>query len=268
LTGRYPEEENRIMADDMIKVAGRSDLWADLPSPYCPGCGHGIVHRLVCELFEEFGVADNCVFMAPVGCSILAYTFLKVDVCQPAHGRTPAAATGIKRYRPDTFVLSYQGDGDLAAIGTAEIIHAANRGENITTVFVNNAIYGMTGGQMAPTTLLGQKSTTCLAGRDAKAGMGFPLRVCEMLQSLDGVAYLARTSLQDAAHVIKTRQALKQAFKTQIERKGFSLVEILSPCPVNWGMTSEESLDFVAGRMAEYYPLGEFKTCRANGREI
>lgn len=244
---------------EMKKVAGRSKLWADKPSPYCPGCGHGIVHRLVCELLEEMGVDDDCVFMAPVGCSILAYTFLKMDVCQPAHGRTPAAATGVKRAKPDTFVLSYQGDGDLAAIGTAEIIHAANRGENITTIFVNNAIYGMTGGQMAPTTLLGQKATTCPDGRDVKAGMGYPIRVCELLKSLGGVTYLARTAVHDAQNVIKTKKAMKKAFETQIRREGFSLVEVLSPCPVNWGMTTLEALTYVRENMAAYYPLQEFK---------
>lgn len=243
----------------MKQVAGRSRLWADRPSPYCPGCGHGIVHRLVCELLEELGVEDDCVFMAPVGCSILAYSFLKVDVCQPAHGRTPAAATGIKRFRPDTFVVSYQGDGDLAAIGTAEIIHAANRGENITTIFVNNAIYGMTGGQMAPTTLEGQKATTCPDGRDVKGGMGYPLRVCEMLQSLGGVAYLARASLQDAPNVVKTKRVMKKAFESQIRKEGFSLVEVLSPCPVNWGMKPVDALKFVRDNMVQYYPLGEFK---------
>jgi 2-oxoglutarate ferredoxin oxidoreductase subunit beta len=250
---------------EMIQVAGRTKLWADKPSPYCPGCGHGIVHRLVCELFEELGVADDCVFMAPVGCSILAYTFLKVDVCQPAHGRTPAAATGIKRARPDTFVLSYQGDGDLAAIGTAEIIHAANRGENITTIFVNNAIYGMTGGQMAPTTLLGQKAATCPGGRDAKEGMGYPIRVCELLKSLGGVSYLARVSVHDAPNVIKAKKAMKKAFETQIRREGFSLVEVVSPCPVNWGMTTMDALKYVRENMTEYYPLGEFK---AGGIEV
>lgn len=244
---------------EMKQVAGRSRLWADRPSPYCPGCGHGIVHRLVCELLEELGVEDDCVFMAPVGCSILAYSFLKVDVCQPAHGRTPAAATGIKRFRPDTFVVSYQGDGDLAAIGTAEIIHAANRGENITTIFVNNAIYGMTGGQMAPTTLEGQKATTCPDGRDVKGGMGYPLRVCEMLQSLGGVAYLARASLQDAPNVVKTKRVMKKAFESQIRKEGFSLVEVLSPCPVNWGMKPVDALKFVRDNMVQYYPLGEFK---------
>lgn len=243
----------------MKLVAGRTKLWADKPSPYCPGCGHGIVHRIICELLEELGLDDDCVFMAPVGCSILAYTFLKVDVCQPAHGRTPAAATGVKRARPDTFVVSYQGDGDLAAIGTAEIIHAANRGENITTIFVNNAIYGMTGGQMAPTTLTGQKAVTCPNGRDPGAGMGYPIRVCELLKSLGGVSYLARTSVHDVQNVIKTKKALKRAFETQIRREGFSLVEVLSPCPINWGMTTAESVAFVGETMAGYYPLGEFK---------
>lgn len=243
----------------MKQVAGRTSLWADRPSPYCPGCGHGIIHRLACELLEEMNLADDCVFMAPVGCSILAYTFLKIDVCQPAHGRTPAAATGIKRARPDTFVISYQGDGDLAAIGTAEIIHAANRGENITTIFVNNAIYGMTGGQMAPTTLQGQKSATSPDGRDHGSGMGFPIRVCEMLSSLGGVTYLERTSVHDAAGVARTKSALRRAFETQVRKEGFSLVEVLSPCPVNWGMSSLESLDFVRDKMAAYYPVRKFK---------
>ncbi|MFH0921706.1 MAG: thiamine pyrophosphate-dependent enzyme [Fibrobacterota bacterium] len=243
----------------MKKVVGRSSLWMDKPSPYCPGCGHGVVHRIVCELIEEMGLADNCVFMAPVGCSILAYTFLSLDVCQPAHGRTPAAATGVKRARPDTFVVSYQGDGDLAAIGTAEIIHAANRGENFTTIFVNNAIYGMTGGQMAPTTLIGQKATTCPDGRDPSSGMGHPIRVCELLQSLGGVTYLARTTVHNAPGVIKTKKAIKKAFEVQIAKKGFSLVEVLSPCPVNWGIHPVQALSFVENNMLPYYPLGEYK---------
>jgi len=244
---------------NMKKVAGRSALWLDKPSPYCPGCGHGIVQRLICELIEEYGLSDNCVYMAPVGCSILAYTFLGLDVCQPAHGRTPAAATGVKRARPDTFVLSYQGDGDLAAIGTAEIVHAANRGENITTIFVNNAIYGMTGGQMAPTTLVGQKATTCPDGRDPVQGMGYPIRVCELLQSLGGVTYLARTAVHTAAHVNRTRAAMKKAFEVQIRRQGFSLLEVISPCPVNWNLTPLQALDYVEKQMLPYYRLGEFK---------
>ncbi len=244
---------------DMKKIAGRSALWSDKNSPYCPGCGHGVVHRVVCELIEEYKLADKCVFMAPVGCSIMAYTFLDLDVCQSAHGRTPAAATGIKRALPDTFVLAYQGDGDLASIGTAEIIHAANRGENFTTIFVNNAIYGMTGGQMAPTTLEGQKATTCLSGRAASSGMGHPIRVCELLQSLDGVAYLARTSVHTPGNVMKTKQAIRKAFDVQLNRQGFSLVEVLSPCPVNWGLQPVEALGFVETKMVPQYPLGEFK---------
>ena len=243
----------------MKKVAGRPSSWQEKPSPYCPGCGHGVVHRLVCELLEELSLADQCVFMAPVGCSIMAYTFLGLDVCQSAHGRTPAVATGIKRALPDTFVLAYQGDGDLASIGMAEIIHAANRGENITTIFVNNAIYGMTGGQMAPTTLTGQKATTCLQGRDPSSGMGYPIRVCELLQSLEGVAYLARTTVHTPAHVMTTKRALKKAFEVQLDKKGFSLVEVLSSCPVSWGMQPIEALDFVDKNMVSQYPLGEFK---------
>jgi 2-oxoglutarate/2-oxoacid ferredoxin oxidoreductase subunit beta len=244
---------------DRKKIVGRSPLWLDKPSPYCPGCGHGVVHRLMCELIEEFNLADNCIFMAPVGCAILAYTFLSLDVCQPAHGRTPAAATGIKRALPDTFVLSYQGDGDLAAIGTAEIIHAANRSENFTTIFVNNAIYGMTGGQMAPTTLVGQKAVTCVDGRNPSSGMGHPLHVCELLQTITGVAYLARTSVHTPTNVIKTKQAIKKAFQAQLDNKGFSLVEVLSPCPVNWGLQPVQALEFIENNMLPIYPLGEFK---------
>ena len=244
---------------DLIKVAGRSSLWDDKTSPYCPGCGHGVVHRVVCELIEEYNLADNCVFMAPVGCSILAFTFLGLDICQSAHGRTPAVATGIKRSLPDTFVLAYQGDGDLASIGMAEIIHAANRGENITTIFVNNAIYGMTGGQMAPTTLVGQVATTCPDGRDTLSGMGYPIRICELLQSLGGVTYLARTTVHTPANVIKTKKALKKAFEVQLNKQGFSLVEVLTSCPVNWGMQPVEALDFVDKKMVPQYPLGEYK---------
>jgi 2-oxoglutarate/2-oxoacid ferredoxin oxidoreductase subunit beta len=242
----------------MKKIAGRSVLWEN-KSPYCPGCGHGVVHRVLCELIEEYKLEENFVFMAPVGCSILAYTFLGLDVCQSAHGRTPAVATGIKRARPDTFVLAYQGDGDLASIGTAEIIHAANRGENITTIFVNNAIYGMTGGQMAPTTLEGQKATTCPLGRDAAAGMGYPIRVCELLQSLGGVTYLARTSVHTPANVIKMKKAIRKAFDVQLNCQGFSLVEVLTSCPVNWGMQPVEAIEFVDRKMVPQYPLGEYK---------
>jgi 2-oxoglutarate/2-oxoacid ferredoxin oxidoreductase subunit beta len=243
---------------DMKKVVGRSGLWMDKPSPYCPGCGHGIVHRLVCELLEEMGLADNCVFMAPVGCSILAYTFLSLDVCQPAHGRTPAAATGVKRARPDTFVVSYQGDGDLAAIGTAEIIHAANRGENITTIFVNNAIYGMTGGQMAPTTLLGQKTTTSPAGRDVHLE-GPPIRVCEMLATMDGPSYIARVTVDKPSSIRKARQAIITAFGRQLDGKGFSLVEVLSPCPTYWRLPPQKAVEAIESWMVKTFPLGVYK---------
>jgi 2-oxoglutarate ferredoxin oxidoreductase subunit beta len=231
----------------------------EMPMFYCPGCGHGIVHKLIAELIDEFDLRERMIAVAPVGCSVTAYDYLDVDFSESAHGRAPAVATGIKRSRPDCFVLAYQGDGDLASIGTAEIIHAANRGENITTVFVNNAIYGMTGGQMAPTTLIGQKATTCPDGRSPEAGMGYPIRVCELLQSLGGVTYLARTSVHTPANVIKTKKALKKGFETQIRKEGFSLIEVISPCPVNWGLSPLDALEFVEKRMLPYYPLGEFK---------
>jgi 2-oxoglutarate ferredoxin oxidoreductase subunit beta len=243
----------------MKKVYQRNNIALDMPSPYCPGCGHGIVHRLICDVVQDVHQEDNTIFMAPVGCSILAYTYLDFDICQPAHGRTPAAATGIKRALPDSLVVLYQGDGDLAAIGTAEIVHAANRGENITAVFVNNAIYGMTGGQMAPTTLVGQKATTCPEGRDPSSGQGYPIRVCELLQSLGGVTYATRTSVHNAANVLKTKKAISNGIHNQMEKKGFSIIEILSPCPVNWGMTPTQAMDFVANDMVAYYPLGDFK---------
>ena len=243
----------------MKKVYERNNIALDMPSPYCPGCGHGIIHRLVMDAIKDVGQEDNTIFMAPVGCSILAYTYLDLDVCQPAHGRTPAAATGIKRSLPDSLVVLYQGDGDLAAIGTAEIVHAVNRGENITAVFVNNAIYGMTGGQMAPTTLEGQRATTCPEGRDPMSGQGYPIRVCELLQSLRGLYYAARTSVHDAKNVLKTKKAIKKGIENQMAKKGFSFIEVLSPCPVNWGMTPQKAIAHVEKEMAAYYPLGEFK---------
>lgn len=243
----------------MKKVYKRNNIALDMPSPYCPGCGHGVVHRLVMDAIKEAKQEDNTIFMAPVGCSILAYTYLDLDVCQPAHGRTPAAATGIKRALPDSLVVLYQGDGDLAAIGTAEIIHAANRGENITAIFVNNAIYGMTGGQMAPTTLVGQKATTCPEGRSPQDGQGYPIRVCELLQTLGGVTYATRASVHSAPNVLKTKKAIKIGIENQIAKKGFSIIEVLSACPVNWGMTPEKANEFVANEMVSYYPLGDFK---------
>lgn len=225
---------------------------------YCPGCLHGVAHRLVAEVIEELGVADRAVGIAPVGCSVLAYNYLDFDFQQAAHGRAPAVATGIKRASPDSIVFTYQGDGDLAAIGTAEIVHAAARGEPITVVFINNATFGMTGGQMAPTTLIGQKTTTSPHGR-APAIAGYPIRVAEMLATLDGPAYIARVSLYNPAMVIRARKALLKAFTCQLERTGFSLVEIVSNCPTNWGLSPVESLKWLRENMLAQYPLGEFK---------
>jgi 2-oxoglutarate/2-oxoacid ferredoxin oxidoreductase subunit beta len=229
---------------------------------YCPGCGHGIVHRLIAECMDELGIRERTVGIAPVGCSVFADTFFNCDMIQGPHGRGPAIATGIKRSKPDCIVFSYQGDGDLASIGMAETVHSAARSENITVIFINNAIYGMTGGQMAPTTLIGQQASTCPRGRDPKAN-GYPIKVCELLSQLDGARYLERTSVHTAQHVIKTKKAIKKAFQNQIDGKGFSLVEVLSMCPTNWGINPRESLKFVADKMMPLYPLGIYKTCDA-----
>ncbi|AZR73441.1 2-oxoglutarate oxidoreductase [Anoxybacter fermentans] len=243
----------------MIKVAGRPESLTDKQMHYCPGCTHGIIHRLVAEVMDELGIREKTIGVAPVGCSVLAYEYFNCDMHEAAHGRAPAVATGIKRVLPDKVVFTYQGDGDLASIGTAEIVHAANRGEKITTIFVNNAIYGMTGGQMAPTTLLGQKATTAPYGRDAEKA-GYPIRVSEMLSTLTGVAYIARVSVHNPQHIRKAKKAIKKAFETQLEGKGFSLVEVLSTCPTNWGLTPIEALKWLEENMIPYYPLGEFKT--------
>ncbi len=225
---------------------------------FCPGCTHGIIERLVAEVLVELGELGNTVGIAPVGCAVLAYEHFNCDMQQAAHGRAPAVATGIKRAFPDRTVFTYQGDGDLAAIGTAEIIHAAARGENFTTIFVNNAIYGMTGGQMAPTTLEGQKTTTTKGGRAINTN-GSPIRVSEMLATLDGVTYIERVSVHNPAHIRKARTAIKKAFELQLEKKGFTFVEVLSTCPTNWGLSSEKSLEWVATDMIPYYPLGVYK---------
>jgi 2-oxoglutarate/2-oxoacid ferredoxin oxidoreductase subunit beta len=231
-----------------------------LQSKYCPGCGHGVIHRLICELIDEMGLQERTILMNPVGCSIWADLYFDVDSVQVPHGRTPAGATGVKRMRPEDLVVCYQGDGDLAAIGTAEIVHAANRGEKFTTIFVNNAIYGMTGGQMAPTTLVGQKATTAPRGRDPDvAGMGYPIRVCEMLATLTGARYIARGSTDSAVNVRKTKQYIKRAFEAQMRGEGFTMVEILSPCPTNWGMSPIEAVEWLAGNMIPYYKLGVIK---------
>lgn len=225
---------------------------------YCPGCTHGIIHRLVAEAIDDLGIQERTIGIAPVGCAVLAYEYFDLDFQEAAHGRAPAVATGVKRVHPEAIVFSYQGDGDLASIGTAEIIHAATRGENITVIFVNNTVYGMTGGQMAPTTLPGQKTTTSPYGRDT-ATVGYPIRVCELLATLDGPAYLARVSVHDPSHIIKAGQAIRQAFAMQVAGKGFSLVEVLSTCPTNWGMTPVQALTWVKEKMIPYYPLGVFR---------
>lgn len=242
----------------MKKLFGRPDGLTDVHQRYCPGCGHGIVHRLVGELLVELDIRERAVGIAPVGCSVFADEYFNCDMIQPPHGRGPAVSTGIKRSRPECIVFSYQGDGDLAAIGTAEIVHAAARNENITIVFINNAIFGMTGGQLAPTTLPGMRSTTSVNGRDVKK-QGYPIKVCELLAALDGPYYLERTAVDSPKNIIKTKKALKTAFKYQMEEKGFSLVEILSMCPTGWGQTPVQAKRWIEEAMAPYYPLGVYR---------
>ena len=227
----------------------------DRPTHYCPGCTHGVIHRLIGEVLEELKMVDKTIGVAPVGCSVLAYDYFACDMFQAAHGRAPAVATGIKRANPDAVVFTYQGDGDLAAIGTAEIVHAATRGENIVTIFVNNCIYGMTGGQMAPTTLPGQVTETSPYGRDVKT-QGHPIRVSEMIATLDGACYVERVSVDNVPNVMKTKKAIKKAFENAIAGKGFSMVEVLSICPTNWGLSTSESLQWLRDNMIPFYPLG------------
>ncbi len=238
-----------------MAVYTRPKMLIDRPLHYCPGCTHGIIHRLVAEALDELTTNDNVIGVAPVGCAVFAYDYFNCDMYEAAHGRAPAVATGIKRSLPDKVVFTYQGDGDLASIGAAEIVHAATRGENITVIFVNNAIYGMTGGQMAPTTLIGQKTTTSPAGRKVEVN-GNPIRVSEMLATLDGPSYIARVSVHDVPNVNKAKAAIKQAFKNQIEGKGFSLVEVLSTCPTNWGLAPSEAIKWLVENMIPQYPLG------------
>lgn len=235
-------------------VSARPDLLEDRATHYCPGCGHGVVHRLLAEVLGELGLGPRTIAVAAVGCAVLAYDYLHIDFVEAQHGRAPAVATGIRRVRPDAFVLTYQGDGDLAAIGTGEIVHAAARGERITVVFVNNGIYGMTGGQMAPTTLLGQRTTSTPLGRDALAA-GYPLPITEMLAILPGVAYAARGSLASPSAIGRTKAMLKRACEIQAAGGGFGIVEVLSNCPVGWGMTPVRSVAHLAV-VAETYPLG------------
>lgn len=242
----------------MTKVFERPHSLIDIPFHYCPGCTHGICHRLVAETLDELGIEGKTIGVAPVGCAVMAYDYFNCDMHEAAHGRAPAVATGIKRVHPDKVVFTYQGDGDLAAIGTAETVHAAARGENITVIFINNTIYGMTGGQMAPTSLPGQVTQTSPYGRDT-ATQGYPVKVSEMLSTLDGPSYIARVSLDTVPNIKKAKAAIKKAFQNQIENKGFSLVEVLSTCPTNWGLSPAEAIKRLQNEMIPYYPLGVYK---------
>lgn len=242
----------------MTVVYKRTKGIVDINTHYCPGCTHGIIHKLVGEVLDELGILGDTVGVAPVGCSVLAYKYFNCDMHEAAHGRAPAVATGIKRVLQDNIVFTYQGDGDLASIGTAEIIHAAARGEKFTTIFVNNAIYGMTGGQMAPTTLPGQKTTTSPYGRDVIL-QGAPIKISEMLSTIDGVHYIERVSVHDPGNIRKAKKAIKKAFELQMQGKGFTLVEVLSTCPTNWGKTPPQALEWLKENMIPTYPLGVFK---------
>ena len=248
----------------MAVVFEKTKALTDVPFHYCPGCTHGIVHRLVAEVLEELGVVGQSVGVASVGCSVFSYNYFNCDMVQAAHGRAPAVATGIKRAVPENVVFTYQGDGDLAAIGMAETIHAATRGENITVIFINNAIYGMTGGQMAPTTLPGQITQTSPYGRDT-ATAGHPIRVCEMLSTLSGTALAQRVTVDSVKNVNIAKKAIKKGFQNQIDKKGYSIIEVVSTCPTNWGLTPEESMKWLRENMLEYYPLGVYKDIDAEG---
>ncbi len=241
----------------MAVVFTKTQGLTDAQTHYCPGCTHGIAHRIVAEALEELGLVGSAVGIAPVGCSVFAYQYFNCDMLQAPHGRAPAVATGVKRVRPENLVFTYQGDGDLAAIGTAETVHAAARGENITVIFINNAIYGMTGGQMAPTSLPGQVTQTTPNGRDPRIA-GFPVRICEMLSTLPGTAYAERVSLDCVKNVRKAKQAVLKAFTYQMQGYGFTIVEMLSACPTNWGLAPTEALAWVRDNMIPYYPLGVF----------
>ncbi len=240
-------------------VFSRPESLLDVTTHYCPGCTHGIIHRMIAEILDEQGLRERTVGVAPVGCAVLAYNYFNLDMHEASHGRAPAVATGIKRARPDLIVFTYQGDGDLASIGMAEIVHCANRGEKVTVVFVNNAIYGMTGGQMAPTTMPGQVATTCPMGRDVEHS-GHPVRMVELISTLRTPAFVARTSVHTPLQAVNTKQILRRAFGYQAESTCFTLIEILSTCPTNWGLPPAESLQWLEDRMLPYYPLGIFKT--------
>ena len=243
----------------MAKTFAKPSSLSEQYTHYCPGCTHGVIHRLVAEAIDDLGIMERTVGIAPVGCAVLAYNYFNFDFQEAAHGRAPAMATGIKRVRPDLMVFTYQGDGDLASIGMGEIVHAANRGEKFTTIFVNNAVYGMTGGQMAPTTMPGQRTTTSPAGRNVEE-VGMPIKVSELLAALQTPAYITRQTVIDPKSIRKTKQAIRRAFEYQIARRCFSLVEVLSTCPTNWGKTPIEAVAWVRDTMLPYYPVGDLKT--------
>ena len=242
----------------MKTVFDRPHALSDVPLHYCPGCTHGIIHRLVAEVIDELGMEGKAVGVAPVGCSVMAYDYFECDMQEAAHGRAPAVATGIKRVHPDHLVFTYQGDGDLAAIGTAETVHAAARSENISIIFVNNAIYGMTGGQMAPTSLVNQVTQTTPYGRKVE-NQGYPIRVSEMLSTIEGATYIERVSVDSIPNIRKAKAAIKKSFECQLAHKGFSLVEVLSTCPTNWGLEPTEAIKWLRDNMMEHYPLGVYK---------
>ena len=242
----------------MAKVFSKTKILTDTPTHYCPGCTHGIIHRLVAEVIDELGLQEDVIGVGPVGCAVFIYNYMDIDFNSASHGRAPAVATGIKRAMPDKIVFTYQGDGEVAAIGTTEIVHAAARGEKITSLFVNNAVYGMTGGQMAPTTLLGQKTTTTPYGRD-KEMAGYPVKVSEMLSTLDGAAYIARISVHDPKHIIQAKKCIKRAFEVQQKGLGFSMIEALSICPTNWGLSPRQAIEWLKNNMLPVYPVGEIK---------
>ena len=248
----------------MAVVFEKPKALSDVPFHYCPGCTHGIVHRLVAEVIDELGVEGNTVGVASVGCSVFAYNYFNCDMVQAAHGRAPAVATGLKRALPDNVIFTYQGDGDLAAIGMAETVHAATRGENITVIFINNAIYGMTGGQMAPTSLPGQVTQTSPYGRDVKVA-GYPIRVCELLSTLSGTALAQRVTVDNVAHVREAKKAIKKGFENQINKRGYSIIEVVSTCPTNWGLSPKEAMNWLRDNMLPYYPLGVYKDVTEEG---
>jgi 2-oxoglutarate ferredoxin oxidoreductase subunit beta len=262
LKGQYIK--SYVIITPMKKVFERPRSLKKTPFRYCPGCGHSLIHRIVAEVIDKLGIREKTIGIAPVGCAVFAYDYFNFDILEVAHGRPPAAATGMKRTLPDRIVFSYQGDGDLAAIGTAEIIHAANRGENITVIFVNNATYGMTGGQMAPTTLPDQKTTTTPKGRDIAAA-GYPLHVSELLAVIDGAAFIARASVDSFKNLTAAKGMIEKAFRCQIENRGFSMVEVLSPCPTDWWMSPEKAVEWQRNNMMNVYKIGVLKDAWKNG---